>query len=215
MPRYKDEMRSQAKADTRQALLHAAIDEFAREGFGGAGIDRISLAAGFAKGTIYNYFPSKRSLMLAAIEEIGRRHQELVLELVTSAADPQLKLLRFLDTAMMFLEQDPAAVRVIVATIYGPDGEFRSKVLQVYQPMFELVAQEIVAQGVVDGVFRSTDVEATSRVLITLYLVTVSHRADDGAMWLEPESVVTFVTRALNHEASASRQDSAYGMRGR
>jgi AcrR family transcriptional regulator len=32
-------------------------------------VNRISVAAGLAKGTIYNYFPSKRELFLAVVEE--------------------------------------------------------------------------------------------------------------------------------------------------
>jgi hypothetical protein len=37
-------------AETRQRLLEAAASEFAREGYTGANINRISQAAGFAKG---------------------------------------------------------------------------------------------------------------------------------------------------------------------
>jgi AcrR family transcriptional regulator len=47
------------KETTRARLLTAAAAEFARAGFERASVDAISLAAGYAKGTIYNYFPSK------------------------------------------------------------------------------------------------------------------------------------------------------------
>jgi AcrR family transcriptional regulator len=60
-------------ADTKQAtrakLLTAAGEEFARVGLERANIDAISLAAGYAKGTIYNYFASKEELFLAVVEE--------------------------------------------------------------------------------------------------------------------------------------------------
>ncbi|HEV8278831.1 MAG TPA: TetR/AcrR family transcriptional regulator [Streptosporangiaceae bacterium] len=60
-------------ADTKQAtrakLLTAAAQEFARAGFERASVDAISLAAGYAKGTIYNYFPSKEDLFLAVVED--------------------------------------------------------------------------------------------------------------------------------------------------
>jgi AcrR family transcriptional regulator len=57
------------KETTRARLLAAAAQEFARAGFERANIDGISLAAGYAKGTIYNYFPSKEELFLAVVEE--------------------------------------------------------------------------------------------------------------------------------------------------
>jgi AcrR family transcriptional regulator len=57
------------KERTRERLLAAAAQEFARAGFERASVDAISLAAGYAKGTIYNYFPSKEDLFLAVVEE--------------------------------------------------------------------------------------------------------------------------------------------------
>src|SRR6266516_2098078 len=64
---------SRVKAETKQAtranLLAAAAQEFARAGLERASVDAISLAAGYAKGTIYNYFASKEELFLAVVED--------------------------------------------------------------------------------------------------------------------------------------------------
>jgi AcrR family transcriptional regulator len=57
------------KQATRARLLAAAAQEFARAGLERASVDAISLAAGYAKGTIYNYFASKEELFLAVVEE--------------------------------------------------------------------------------------------------------------------------------------------------
>jgi AcrR family transcriptional regulator len=65
MPRVSAE----TKQATRARLLAAAAEEFGRVGLGRANVDAISLAAGYAKGTIYNYFPSKEDLFLAVVEE--------------------------------------------------------------------------------------------------------------------------------------------------
>jgi AcrR family transcriptional regulator len=65
MPRVSAE----TKQATRARLLAAAADEFGRVGLARANVDAISLAAGYAKGTIYNYFPSKEELFLAVVEE--------------------------------------------------------------------------------------------------------------------------------------------------
>jgi AcrR family transcriptional regulator len=60
---------AETKQATRARLLAAAAEEFGRVGLAGANVDAISLAAGYAKGTIYNYFPSKEELFLAVVEE--------------------------------------------------------------------------------------------------------------------------------------------------
>jgi AcrR family transcriptional regulator len=61
------------KQATRERLLEAAAREFARRGLERANIDAISLAAGFAKGTVYNYFASKDDLFLAVVDEACAR----------------------------------------------------------------------------------------------------------------------------------------------
>jgi AcrR family transcriptional regulator len=53
----------------RKRLLETAATHFAERGLDGANVDAISLAAGFAKGTLYNYFESKERLFAAVIEE--------------------------------------------------------------------------------------------------------------------------------------------------
>jgi len=65
MPRVSAE----TKQATRARLLAAAAEEFGRVGLARANVDAISLAAGYAKGTIYNYFASKEELFLTVVEE--------------------------------------------------------------------------------------------------------------------------------------------------
>jgi AcrR family transcriptional regulator len=60
---------TEVRAATRARLLAAAAAEFARAGFERASVDEISVAAGYGKGTIYNYFPSKEDLFLAVVQE--------------------------------------------------------------------------------------------------------------------------------------------------
>ena len=50
------------RGERREAILAAALDEFAARGFAGARLDDVAARAGVAKGTIYLYFPDKESL---------------------------------------------------------------------------------------------------------------------------------------------------------
>jgi AcrR family transcriptional regulator len=63
----------EAREGTRLRLLEAAASEFAGAGLQRANINEISVAAGLAKGTVYNYFDSKEELFLAVVEEACRR----------------------------------------------------------------------------------------------------------------------------------------------
>jgi AcrR family transcriptional regulator len=53
---------------TRQTILDAATEEFARSGRGGARVDRIAARAGTNKRMLYYYFRDKDNLFLAALE---------------------------------------------------------------------------------------------------------------------------------------------------
>ena len=48
--------------DRRGAILDAAEAVFASHGFAATTIDAVAAKAGIAKGSIYNYFPSKEAL---------------------------------------------------------------------------------------------------------------------------------------------------------
>ena len=60
--------RAESKQQTRAAILAAAREVFARDGFHGATLDRVAEAAGFTKGAVYSAFDSKADLFLAVYE---------------------------------------------------------------------------------------------------------------------------------------------------
>lgn len=57
---------------TRNALVEAAIDVFARRGFDGASLEEIAEVAGFTRGAIYSNFGSKEDLLLAVVDRYSR-----------------------------------------------------------------------------------------------------------------------------------------------
>jgi TetR/AcrR family transcriptional regulator len=60
---------AQTRTDTRHRLLDAAADSFAEHGYHGTRIDSVSERAGVAKGTVYNYFPSKEAVLETLVAE--------------------------------------------------------------------------------------------------------------------------------------------------
>jgi AcrR family transcriptional regulator len=60
---------------TREAILGAAILEFAEVGFGGARIERISKRANTSDRMLYYHFDSKDALFQAALEQV---HEDMI-----------------------------------------------------------------------------------------------------------------------------------------
>jgi AcrR family transcriptional regulator len=78
-------------AERRDALVEAAVHEFAHGGLHGTPVDRIARRVGVAQPYVFSLFPSKRELFLAAVE----RDFELTTETFTRAAaeyDPAIAL---------------------------------------------------------------------------------------------------------------------------
>ena len=70
-------------AETRDRLLRAAADTFARRGYDGTRVADIAAAADVSNGALYAHFGSKAELLVAALRAHGRR---LLAEVL--AADP-------------------------------------------------------------------------------------------------------------------------------
>jgi TetR/AcrR family transcriptional regulator len=197
MARYKKAEREEVLNETRQSLLQAAAETFAIEGYDGANVNSISKAAGFAKGTIYNYFPSKRALMLALVDEIAERHLAYVQARVMQEEDPRHRLERFFEAGFGFVAAYLAQARVMFNAINGHDVALKEHMFQAYQPMFQLVGKEIIAEGMAGGLFREVDPVFTASLLMNIYLGTGSQVDEEGQFWMEPAQVADFVLHAL------------------
>jgi AcrR family transcriptional regulator len=206
MPRPRRVERDEILSQTRRQLLEAAAVEFANDGYVGANINRISQAAGFAKGTIYNYFPNKRALMLALIGEIAAAHIDSVLQQVEPEEEPIRRLERFFSAGFAFVERRPAQAQVIVNIIYGPDDEFKQQAYRAYEPLFTLVIQDIVRDGVARGDFRSVDPNLSTALIMTIYLGSCSQLDPEDKIWLDPHQVVTFILDGLRPRELASKK---------
>ena len=65
--------RESAKADRRERLYESALSLFRDQGYEETTVDQITQRAGLAKGTFFNYFPTKDAVLrYLATREIGR-----------------------------------------------------------------------------------------------------------------------------------------------
>ncbi|HSL89147.1 MAG TPA: helix-turn-helix domain-containing protein, partial [Ignavibacteriaceae bacterium] len=73
MPRTKGQFEAIRK-ESRQKILDAALEVFAKQGYHSATVDAITKTAGISKGLMYNYFKSKedvlQELMLGMMEAL-------------------------------------------------------------------------------------------------------------------------------------------------
>jgi AcrR family transcriptional regulator len=70
--------RERTKAANRAAILAAAREVFAEEGYGAASVRDIIRRTDLASGTFYNYFPDKDAIFVALISEVGEEARRRV-----------------------------------------------------------------------------------------------------------------------------------------
>lgn len=197
MPRLKEITKEDTMSETRQLLMQSATEEFSQEGYLGANINRISTNAGFAKGTIYNYFESKRALMLALIDEIAAGHLKFMVEQVLEEDDPARRLERFFAAGFRWVTDNLPQGRFLFTTLNGPDDQFKNRMYEAYLPMFQLVAQDILTVGIEQGSFRQVELVPTAGLIMTVYLGTGSQVNERGEQWFPPNQVSDFCLHAL------------------
>lgn len=202
MPRPKDALRDELATGTRRHLLDAAAAEFAEKGFSGANINQISQSAGFAKGTIYNYFPSKRALMMALIDEIAAQHTAFMVARFQSDPDPVGRLRAFFSAGFEFVKQQPVQARIAINATFNHDEAFRDHIFEAYTDLFTYVIDDVLEAGIAAGVFRAMNTDATMALLMSLYLGSCSLAGPDGTVAIDAETVAEFVVVGLQSTRS-------------
>jgi AcrR family transcriptional regulator len=112
--------RAQYAEQTRRALLDAAADAFAQDGFTATSITQIASAARVTKGAVYHHFPDKHRLFAAVLAQYNEAAQQQVYDAVGQhPTDPWQAALAGLQ-ATLDVCMDPVAARLIY--IEGPVG---------------------------------------------------------------------------------------------
>lgn len=182
------------KETTRAHLLEAAAQEFAAAGRQGANINDISKAAGFAEGTIYNYFPSKDATFLAVVEEACERAAAGA-EAAPATASTRHRLRVAVASDVEWARRHDAFARVLVREALTADAEQYPQIVMAARPFVSKVAT-ILADGISRGDIRArlgVEQLALTVVGLTLLLLAQHWRSD----WPSFEEIPDFVVDLL------------------
>ncbi|MPR07934.1 TetR/AcrR family transcriptional regulator [Microvirga tunisiensis] len=140
---------------SRQALLTAAIAEFAGKGPAGARVDEIARRAGVNKQMVYHYFGNKDDLFRAALEEVYGRIRARERALNLSDLPPVRAMESLVGFSFDYLAEHPEFIALLNdENRYGAmhlDG--LREVQSMHLPLVELI-RDALQRGVREGVFR-------------------------------------------------------------
>src|SRR3954453_5236351 len=86
---YRPTARTEArKAQTRERIVAAALDQLAEGGYASAGVQTVARRAGVATGSVYNHFPSKDAVFAGGFWRGSERELAVVAAVTADESRP-------------------------------------------------------------------------------------------------------------------------------
>lgn len=153
-------------ASTRDNILQAATRVFARYGYDGGSVEKISRSAKSVDRMIYYYFGSKEGLFIEVLENAYRRMNDAELKLKLNTSQPVDGLNAVIDFVLSYYRKNPEFI-----TLLNTENLQRGKHItnsaraREYSSPAIAVVSELLQNGVAQGIFRA-DVSARNVYLL-------------------------------------------------
>jgi AcrR family transcriptional regulator len=203
MPRVSQD----AKAEARRRLLEAGAEHFARDGLERASVDAIALAAGYAKGTFYNYYDSKERLFGEVIAEGARRAVARYAE-VEDSGNTRERLTALAAADVTVLREEEAFIKVVVREAMSFRAKTYPVIVEHLAPYLSKV-EAVLSDGIATGEIRSDrpSMQLALMFVGTLTLLYVQHWGSGGA-WPSLDDVPGLAVSAFLEGAAVRKGDT-------
>ncbi|BAY18328.1 TetR family transcriptional regulator protein [Anabaenopsis circularis NIES-21] len=132
-----------------EAILDGAMQEFLEHGYAAARIDKIAVAAGVSKATIYRRFPDKESLFTGLMQQLACKKELFNSTQLQSAQGDVTAFLKSLANKMLNNVADDPQVLTFLRIIIGESGRFpelaRAFVQNIEKPILEAMTQYLAS----------------------------------------------------------------------
>ncbi len=139
-----------AKIATRDRILDAALDVFARKGYHRAIVDDIVRASGTSKGAVYHHDTTKEAVFLALVDDFAARLAAAVAASIAGRSGALARIEGALTAALTTFAGNEQLARLILleAVSLGPtDQATRAEVAERFAALIRGYLDEAVADG--------------------------------------------------------------------
>jgi AcrR family transcriptional regulator len=169
--------RANSAEQSRQAILKAALEEFAIRGIDGARTEAIAKAAQVNIALVYYYYKNKEQLYMTVLEQIFAEMNRRVMAALSDCDSNRDAILAYLQTHFDYLAESPMRPRMILQE-YVRSNRAASpceRLLKKYiGPVHDRVGQ-VLKEGIKRGEFRDVDVkhfQFSMSGLTTMYFIS-------------------------------------------
>ncbi|WP_096670780.1 TetR/AcrR family transcriptional regulator [Polaromonas sp. AET17H-212] len=165
-PAKRTGVREQAAQTTRDNILRAATKVFARYGYEGGSVEKISQSAKSFDRMIYYYFGSKEGLFIEVLEDMYRRMNDAELALDLDLEQPVESLKDVIRFVVTYYSKNPEFI-TLLNTENLHRGKHISKSMRAreYSSPAIAIIQKLLESGVKKKVFRA-DISARNVYLL-------------------------------------------------
>jgi TetR/AcrR family transcriptional repressor of nem operon len=159
--------------DTRQLLINTARDLIATRSYHAVGVQEICAQAGVQKGSFYHYFPAKRDLALAAVDDMAGYFRQRVFDSAFSAdVAPLARIERFFTAVYDYHRQVKAATGHVQGCPFGnlagelgsQDEQVRERIEGIFREA-EAAIEQALREAVALGELPDIDTAAAARAI--------------------------------------------------
>ena len=145
-----------ARNNKDELIRQAAIRVFAREGFHRARMETIAHEAGVAVGTIYNYFESKKEVLLAVFEVEFEEQISFFEGLRKSGLSVPEQIAQILQDHFSLLRERTELAQVLLQERFNPGEGFKEKLSNFHRKVVERI-EALIQEGIDQGWVRPCD----------------------------------------------------------
>lgn len=176
----------------REAIVKAAMEMFARNGYAGASIRQICQVAGVTKPVLYYHFRSKEHLYRELMIDSFGYYMKAMLRAANTQGDLRQRLIRIIYNDFQAAKDDPLRVRFLLRMIFAAEEQ-----RPVFNYVEELEKQRNLIAGVLeDGIVPrngSRDARELATALMGMDMIAVLENALTGRSTLSRRRAEKYV----------------------
>lgn len=166
----------------REKIRAAAVKLFAEMGYHAAPLRDIASLAGIQAASIYYYYPSKQAILVEIMETHMQQLKANIERVIALPLSVPERLCEAIASHIRLHTSYKAEFFIIDTEIRALEGENREKIIAL-RDQYEHRLQDLLREGMEQGVLRTSDVKITSYAVIAM-CTTVSS-------WFRPQGRLT------------------------
>lgn len=153
------------RAEREAEILTAARSSFSERGYGATAMSEIARRAGVVEGTVYSYFESKRTLLIAVMKQFYEELIEDTRQGLAAVRGTENRLRFVVRRHVDLFTRDLGLCRVVIREA-RPDLALYDEAILSLNRRYTGLALEVLEEGVRDGTFRSDIVPSVIRDML-------------------------------------------------